>query len=133
MMLIAAPFQCTYNGPFRVLERSAKYFTLDLNGKRDTVSIDRLKPASLDADIGVFDSTRLQQPDPPRPTLPPSPQVKATHSSQIHHSVPAPSLTTYADACCPLRIVGRSRRGWPIRLPAKRDSFVASATRGGAL
>ena len=105
-----SPLQCTYDGPFRVLERSAKYFTLDLNGRRDTVSIDRLKPAFLDADIGVFDGTRLQQPYPPRPTLPPSPQVKATHSSQVRHSVPAPSPTTYADACRPLRIVGRSRQ-----------------------
>ena len=31
-------------GPFRVLNRSAKYYTLDMNGNSDTVSIDRLKP-----------------------------------------------------------------------------------------
>ena len=33
-----------FSGPFKVLNRSAKYYTLDINGKSDTVSIDRLKP-----------------------------------------------------------------------------------------
>ena len=47
------PLQCTYNGRFRVLEQAVKYFTLDLHGKRDTVSVDRLKPAFLDAHWGM--------------------------------------------------------------------------------
>ena len=47
------PLQCTYDGPFKVLERAAKFFTLDLNGRQDTVSVERLKPACLDADWGL--------------------------------------------------------------------------------
>ncbi len=40
-----APLDCPYSGPYRVLARSDKFFTLDLNTRIDTVSIDRLKPA----------------------------------------------------------------------------------------
>ena len=43
-----APLDCPYRGPYRVLARSDKFFTLDLNTRVDTVSIDRLKPAFLD-------------------------------------------------------------------------------------
>ena len=42
------PLTRPYTGPFRVLSRSEKYFELDLNGKKDKVSIDRLKPAYLE-------------------------------------------------------------------------------------
>ena len=37
-----------YKGPYRVLTRADKYFELDLDGRRDTVSLDRLKPAFID-------------------------------------------------------------------------------------
>ena len=42
------PLQKPYDGPFPVLQRSAKFFTLDLGTRQDNVSIDRLKPAFLD-------------------------------------------------------------------------------------
>ena len=45
------PLQCTYDGPFRVVNRSVKFFTLDLHGKLDTVSVDRFKPAFVDPDF----------------------------------------------------------------------------------
>ena len=105
------PLRCTYDGPFRVLERAAKYFTLDLNGRRDTVSVDRLKPAFLDSDFGFHEergssTDRLQQPPVPpppdrlqQPPIPPSPVQDKPHT--------------------PLRMVRRSRRGRVIRLPAK--------------
>ena len=37
-----------YDGPFKVISHSDKYFVLDLNGRRDTVSIDHLKAAHID-------------------------------------------------------------------------------------
>lgn len=37
--------QPPYNGPYEVLRRGAKHMTLFINGRTDTVSIDRLKPA----------------------------------------------------------------------------------------
>ena len=47
------PFQQPYDGPFRVLHRSDKFFTIDLGGTPDTVSIDRLKVARLDTEQNV--------------------------------------------------------------------------------
>ena len=45
---ICKPLQQPYDGLFRVLDRADKYFTLDLNGRSDKVSLDRLKQAHLE-------------------------------------------------------------------------------------
>ena len=39
------PLQHPYSGPFKILERAEKHFTLIVNSHRDSVSIDRLKVA----------------------------------------------------------------------------------------
>ena len=43
-----SPLRRVYDGPFHVLERNEKYFILDMGGKKDSVSIDRLKKAHCD-------------------------------------------------------------------------------------
>ena len=50
---VQKPLQPPYKGPYRVLERRDKFYILDLNGKRDTVSLDRLKIAYLDTDLMI--------------------------------------------------------------------------------
>ena len=40
------PLQRPYAGPYTVIKQTPKYFTVAINGKQDTVSIDRLKPAT---------------------------------------------------------------------------------------
>ena len=63
--------QQLYDGPHRVLKRSAKFYTLDHNGFSDTMSVTHLKPAHLDtlpdvvipqATQPVVDHTVLTQP-----------------------------------------------------------------------
>ncbi|MBM6549334.1 DDE-type integrase/transposase/recombinase, partial [Streptococcus dysgalactiae subsp. equisimilis] len=45
---VRSPMQPPYTGPYRVLSRADKHFVVDVGGKRETVSIDRLKPAVTD-------------------------------------------------------------------------------------
>lgn len=51
------PLQAPYNGPFKVLNRNPNHFTFLVNGREETtISIDRLKPAHVDAGNAI--STR---------------------------------------------------------------------------
>ncbi len=73
----------------RVLDRSDKFFTLDLNGRTDTVSIDRLKPAYVD-DLATTTST-VDMPLSPTSTVdmplsPTSPPVTSLPSQPPHGS-----------------------------------------------
>ena len=45
---VRKPLQQPYKGPYAVLKRNEKFFTIDLGGKRDQVSIDRLKVAYVE-------------------------------------------------------------------------------------
>ena len=57
---VKRPLQQPYDGPYLVLDRSDRFYTLDLNGHTDTVSIDRLKPAyrlSAHARVHISHST----------------------------------------------------------------------------
>lgn len=52
---VKKPLQMPYDGPFTVLERSEKFFKINVNGTERNISIDRLKPAFLPYE----DSTQL--------------------------------------------------------------------------
>ena len=45
---IRKSLQSPYKGPFKVITRKNKFYVLRINGKNDTVSIDRLKAAHID-------------------------------------------------------------------------------------
>ena len=45
---LRTPLQSPYGGPFKVLKRTPKHFTIELHTKPSTISIDRLKPAYID-------------------------------------------------------------------------------------
>ena len=42
------PLRCVYDGPYHVLKKGPKTFVIDVGGRRDTVTIDRLKRAYTD-------------------------------------------------------------------------------------
>ena len=48
---VKKPLQQPYDGPFKVLKRSDKHFTLQVKGKDSVVSINRLKPAFIDEQV----------------------------------------------------------------------------------
>jgi len=75
---ISKPLDPPYDGPFLVLERKDKTITIDRNGKRDTISIDRVKPAFLDLDL---------QPAEPEPSSAPIPApTSRTTKRRVHFS-----------------------------------------------
>ena len=47
------PLQTPYTGPYRVIEHGDKTFIVDMGGRQETVSIDRLKPAHVDVTAPV--------------------------------------------------------------------------------
>ena len=51
---VKQPLQRLYDGPYKVLHRTDKYFTIDTNGTHDTISIDRLKAAYFDSPNSVL-------------------------------------------------------------------------------
>ena len=73
---VKKPLQQPYDGPFQVLKRSDKHFTLKIKDKESVVSVDRLKPAYTDDQV---DDVTVSQPVDAAPsTLPavtPTPRV----------------------------------------------------------
>ena len=45
---VRKPLQPPYDGPYPVVQRKDKYLIIDINSRKDTVSVDRLKSAHLD-------------------------------------------------------------------------------------
>ena len=67
------PLQRPYDGPFRVVTKSDKYFTLEIKGRPETVSIDRLKtayvtPLTIEENKEMLISPKSILTDNPKPT-----------------------------------------------------------------
>ena len=94
---VRKPLQQPYDGPYRVLHRTDKHFTVDINGRQDIVSLDRLKPAHLDSQAPQTPSS----PENPLPVIALSPTAPTTE----------PVVTK------PVRVTRSGRRvHWPQRL-----------------
>ena len=77
---VRKPLQPPYRGPFPVLHRTSKFFTIDINGKRENVSVDRLKPAFMESDCAIPPTVTD-----PTPIVDPPPPIITTHGTCITH------------------------------------------------
>ena len=46
---VRKPLQPPYDGPYPVIKRTDKYFVIQLNNRKDTISVHRLKPAYIES------------------------------------------------------------------------------------
>ena len=100
------PLTRPYVGPFPVLRRFDKHFTLDINGKNKEITVDRLKPAKLIGNPGPVDLPAAVS-TPPSLTLPDHREDTRTPSQVPLH----PPTTT--------------RAGRPSRRPAHLSDYLS--------
>ena len=81
---VRKPLQQPYDGPYKVLKRADKHFSVDVKGRHDVISLDRLKPAHLEAPPET--SIELPSIKPVAPTeLPPDTSTRVTRSGRHVH------------------------------------------------
>ena len=83
---VRKPLQSPYDGPFEVLSCTDKHFTVKLNGRTDTISIDRLKPAHIDTEQSPNTSTATtSHPTTPTSISNPTSSSRTTRSGRHVH------------------------------------------------
>ena len=82
---VKKPLQPPYDGPFRVLQRHNKHFTLDINGHKKVVSLDRLKPAFVEHTATVIDTPASQSQTPTATISPPTTDLPQRITRSGHH------------------------------------------------
>ena len=70
------PLQRPYEGPFKVMQAGDKTFTIDRGGKKEVISVDRLKPAFIDLEHPVVISEPKNCGLPPNKVIPTRPQER---------------------------------------------------------
>jgi len=75
------PLAPPYGGPFRVISKSAKYFTLDIGGQQQTVTVDRLKPHTGTAAASPAAPPRRGRPPAAAAARPPTPTPPAARAT----------------------------------------------------
>ena len=89
---VRKPLQQPYKGPYKVLSRTQKHFTVEVNGRQEIVSVDRLKPAYLCiVQPSTADSIPIIPSNPPANTTPP-PTPKVT---RFGRNVKLPNRLTF--------------------------------------
>ena len=98
-----SPFQRPYEGPFKVLQSGDKTFTVDVSGRKETISVDRLKPAHIDPEQPLLLPEPVHRGRPqkkpnlsptatqvPTPSTPPPPQHSTPHRTRSGRQVNQP-------------------------------------------
>ena len=112
------PLQQPYDGPYKVLKREAKHFIVDIKGRHDAVSLDRLKPAHSEPEPGVPAGTEAT----PTPT---SQETTPTTTSQEAAPTSAPLIATPTPASQEVTPSSRvTRSGRRVHWPQHLQDFV---------
>ena len=103
------PLETPYTGPYEVLTRQDKYYTLQVGPRKEKVSVDRLKPAVVD------DKVPVQVAQPPKRGRPPGKTKRNQSLQDLQAKQPEeeslPIQPTYAEVT--------SRYGRVIRPPVR--------------
>ena len=94
-----APLQRPYFGPFLVLHKSEKYYVIDVEGRADSVTTDRLKPAYMLRELNNdFENNNEYDSEPVNNTDAVSEQSSPTHETEILLDKPdeLPATTGYS-------------------------------------
>ncbi|XP_046405327.1 uncharacterized protein LOC124170572 [Ischnura elegans] len=99
---VQTAFQPPYLGPYPVITRSEKTFTININGKPTVVSIDRLKPAHiLQSDDFQERTSRPSEPTSGKPSSAPS--TGTSPSPADTSAAPPPTTRSGRTLCSPVR------------------------------
>merc|ERR1712020_624705 len=94
-----SPLQTPYDGPYEVLRRAEKYFTIRMGNKEDRITVDRLKTAYVDDSMPVTVAQPPRRGRPPSRLLPVPPDRSPVPPQQPEGRSPDPKPTppTYAE------------------------------------
>jgi len=123
---VKRPLQPPYDEPFKALQWTDKHFTLDINGKKKLVSLDRLKSAYMDDTLQITDD--ITSADDTTPTE----DTSSTQDQQPTSTDSPPPPVIFSSKTTPQ--VTRSGRHvhWPRKL-AEYRSLTQQLTGGGVL
>lgn len=110
-----SPLQPPYDGPFRVLEAGAKCFVLDMGGRQEKVSVDRLKPAHSVAGEAMVPAGVPRRGRPPTRTLETTSDVAGATSDATVQDLFPPTRTVPVVPVSGLR----TRYGRLVRPPVR--------------
>ena len=92
---VRPPLVRPYTGPYRVISKSAKFFTIEKNGKTDTVSVDRLKPAfthqNKEKTDDVMQKAGDSKPISDKPESPPMPRKRGRPRKSYSEALQTPT------------------------------------------
>ena len=113
---VRKPLQPPYRGPYPVIRRTDKFFVVDRNGKHDTVSVDRLKPAYLE-------QSRSQISPPSQSTTRPNEDTLGDTPPDTPPPDPLPTLSSAPRDNVPE--VRKTRSGRHVHWPARYVQYIA--------
>ncbi|XP_029655667.1 uncharacterized protein LOC115229461 [Octopus sinensis] len=115
---VKGPLVSPYKGPFRVISRTPKVLKLDINGRSETVSVDRLKRAYFEVSTSFDDptSTTIVEPSHAPLTTPPFTHAPLTTPPFTHAPLSTPTSSSQPASNKPYVMRSGRTVHWPKKL-----------------